>query len=72
MQLTSLVLLAIASVTTVVADHRITVYNYCGSAKRAHVKSGAFNYISGNLNTNGGTYAVTVPERGKLLHPLFS
>ncbi|KAF8316111.1 hypothetical protein DL93DRAFT_2078360 [Clavulina sp. PMI_390] len=50
-----------ATAATVMAQHQVTVYNYCGSAETAHVKSSAFNYISGALGTNGGSYSVSIP-----------
>lgn len=58
------ILFAVAALaSSVLADHTFTIHNYCGSTKRAHVKSSQFNYISGLLATNGGTYSVTVPSR---------
>lgn len=64
MMFQSLALVALTAVTTVLANHQVTVYNYCGQAKKAHVKSSAFNYISGNLGTNGGSYSVSLPSLG--------
>ena len=64
----SIVLLtALATATTVVADHTFNIWNYCGESKRAHVKSAAFNHISGWLGSGGGFYSVTVPEACLLL-----
>ncbi|KAG9025610.1 hypothetical protein FRB95_009973 [Tulasnella sp. JGI-2019a] len=54
-------LLALTAVSTVLAQHPITIYNYCGQEKYGHIKSAAFDYVSGLLGTNGGSYEVTVP-----------
>ncbi|KAG8993764.1 hypothetical protein FRB94_006623 [Tulasnella sp. JGI-2019a] len=54
-------LVALAAVSTVLAQHPITIYNYCGQEKYGHIKSAAFDYVSGLLGTNGGSYEVTVP-----------
>lgn len=46
------------------SEHRtvqVTVYNYCGQDKYAHVKSSQFDYVSGLLGTNGGSYSVSLP-----------
>lgn len=41
-------------------DVKFTVNNHCGGSETAHVKSSAFNYVSGSLGP-GGSYSVSVP-----------
>lgn len=48
-------------------DCQVTVYNYCGQAKHAHVKNANFNYVSGPLATNGGSYSVSLPSTASSL-----
>ncbi|KAH8930292.1 hypothetical protein BT69DRAFT_1394789 [Atractiella rhizophila] len=55
--------LSISLLSAATASHVVNVYNYCGEAKRGHVKSGSFNYVSSLLPTNGGRQTVTLDER---------
>ncbi|KAG8884781.1 hypothetical protein FRB97_003302 [Tulasnella sp. 331] len=53
--------LALTAASTVLANHLVTIHNYCGQGKYGHVKSAAFNDVSGLLGTNGGTDFVSIP-----------
>lgn len=58
-------LLALAAVSTVLAQHQVTIYNYCGQNKFGHVKNANFDDVSGSLGTNGGSYSVSLPALGR-------
>ncbi|KAG8993308.1 hypothetical protein FRB94_001751 [Tulasnella sp. JGI-2019a] len=56
------VVVALTAASAVLANHQVTIYNYCGQGKYGHVKSSAFNYVSGLLGTGGGAYTVSIPS----------
>ncbi|KAG9032842.1 hypothetical protein FRB95_000926 [Tulasnella sp. JGI-2019a] len=56
------IVLAFSAVSTVFADHQVTIYNYCELPKYRHIESPAFNDVSGLIGVNGGFYNVSIPS----------